>query len=123
GALTHFGRIRDTLHIRARLLRHAREVLDERAVLDDGQGPAILRACGKLPCVIDRLLALPVPVPAPQLEADLPKALGYQQGVDGAESQRIPDLFLPVRGEASVCLPDLLHQALDELFLAHPVEA
>src|SRR5467141_2871588 len=113
----------DQLHVRAHLPREAREVLGELPVLEDGERPAVGRADRQFARVVDGLLTLPIAVRAPQLEADLPKAFGDQKGVDRAEQQRVPHLFLSIGGEAAVGLPDLLQEALDERLLPHQVKA
>src|SRR5467141_3653874 len=115
--------LRDELHVRAHLTRDAREVFDELAVLEDGEGAAVLRTRRQLAGIIDGLLALPIAVRAPQFETDLAKSFGDQQRVDRAESQGVPDLVLSVGRESAVRLPDLLHEALDEGLLPHQVEA
>src|SRR5207237_10566521 len=52
-----------------------------------------------------------------------PKMYGDQKAVDRDAPQRVPHLFLSIGGEATVGLPDLLHEALDEGLLPHQFEA
>src|SRR2546430_13999703 len=63
--LALFRILGDQLHVRAHLAREVREVLDELAVLEDGEGPAVRRARRQLARIIDGLLALPIAVRAP----------------------------------------------------------
>src|SRR6266699_1040491 len=116
------GVLRDQFDVRAHLPRHPTEVLDQILVLDHRQGPAVFRARGQLSVLRHGLLALPVAVRAAQLEPGFPQPFGDEEGLDGPELERMADLALAVRREASVLLADLLHQPLHQGLFSHQVE-
>src|SRR2546422_333353 len=92
----------DQLDLRVRAVREGAERVDDvRAGLDDEVLPAV-RALRERGLVHDGP-GLRVPaVRAPEVEAELPQALGDQEGVDGPELEGAADLVLPIRGDPSV---------------------
>src|SRR6266704_1695671 len=116
------GVLRDQFDVRAYLPRHPAEVLNQIAVLDHRQGPAVFRAGRQLSVLRHGLLSLPVAVRTPQLEPGFPQPFGDEECLDRPELQRMTDVVLAVRREASVLLTDFLHQPLNQGLFSHQVE-